>query len=421
MRRRWVWITVAAAVVLAVAGGLAAWLYSGTRPHSIVGTSVSLPTTTTAPKPRPKPHPAALEQPVPWPTYGFDNQRTRFAADSPLRPPFRHVWLFRARSLVEFPPVIAYGNVYVPIERGEVVALDAKTGKVVWRVPYHECVAASPTVSRRVIYVAMLNPCSEPHDTASGLLVALSARTGKEIWRRTIGASESSPLVVGGVLYVGSRDDKLYAFRARTGRLLWTYTAGGEVKDAATYAAHKIFFGAYDGYVYALDARTGKLVWRSGAESTFVRGRGRFYANPAIAYGRLFIGGTDGVEYAFGVGTGTLLWARATSGYVYGSAAIWNGTVYVGSYDHRFYALNAATGEVRWSFTANGPISGSATVMDGIVYFSTLAKRTYGLDARTGRQVWSFPDGQYSPLVAERHLAFLVGHGRIYALAARKH
>ena len=45
--------------------------------------------------------------------------------------------------------------------------------------------------------------------------------------------------------------------------------------------------------------------------------------------------------------------------------------------------------------------------MDGIVYFSTLRNRTFGLDATTGKQVWTLPDGQYSPLVAERHLRVL--------------
>ena len=419
MRRRWVWIAAAAVVVLAIAGGLAAWLYTGSEPHSVVGTSTHLPTTTTT-RPKPPPKPTAPEAAVPWPTYGYDEQRTRFAADSPLRPPFQHVWLYRARTLLEFPPAIAYGNLYVPVERGIALALDAKTGKVVWAKRYKACLASSPTVWRRVVYFAMMNPCAEPHDTAQGLVVALAARTGRELWRFQLGAAESSPVVVGGTLYVGSRDNKLYAINARSGKLRWSFTAGGEIKGGVAYAAHKVFFGAYDGNVYALDARTGKLIWKAGAESSIVRGRGRFYANPAIAYGRVFIGATDGVEYAFGVGTGALLWARATGAYVYGSAAIWNGTVYVGSYDHRFYALDAATGEVRWSFSANGPISGSATVMDGIVYFSTLRNRTFGLDAKTGKQVWTLPDGQYSPLVAERHLAFFVGHARIYAFAPRK-
>ena len=130
-------------------------------------------------RPKPPPKPTAPEVAVPWPTYGYDEQRTRFAADSPLRPPFRHVWLYRARTLLEFPPAIAYGNLYVPVERGIALALDAKTGKVVWAKHYNACLASSPTVWRRVVYFAMMNPCAEPHDTAQGLVVALAAKTGQ--------------------------------------------------------------------------------------------------------------------------------------------------------------------------------------------------------------------------------------------------
>jgi hypothetical protein len=70
MRRRWIWIAAAALLAVGIAGGLAAWLWTGSEPHSIVGSSTSLPTTTV----RPKPRPPALEQAEPWPTYGFDPQ-----------------------------------------------------------------------------------------------------------------------------------------------------------------------------------------------------------------------------------------------------------------------------------------------------------------------------------------------------------
>ena len=91
----------------------------------------------------------------------------------------------------------------------------------------------------------------------------------------------------------------------------------------------------------------------------------------------------------------------------------------IGSYDHRFYSLDAGTGEVRWRFEANGPISGAATVIDGLVYFSTFARRTYGLDARNGQDIVDWPDGKYSPVVADPSRLYLVGLGRLYALAPR--
>ena len=39
----------------------------------------------------------------------------------------------------------------------------------------------------------------------------------------------SSPAVVGGVVYVGSEDGKVYALNAANGALMWNYTTDGWV------------------------------------------------------------------------------------------------------------------------------------------------------------------------------------------------
>jgi outer membrane protein assembly factor BamB len=407
------------ALLLVAAAGLGVWLLRQAKPHSITGSASTDFVTTSAPAP---PRPPKIATAEPWPTYGFDNQRTHLASEASLRPPFKRVWTFRSRGLVEFPPSVAYGNVYVPVERGELVALSAKTGRVVWRHGYRACIASSPALADGVLYETMMNPCSASHDTrgVKGIAVALDARTGKELWRIHPGVSESSPLVVGNLVYFGARDKKVYAVYARTGRIRWTFQTGGAVKGAPAFSDGTIFIGSYDGHLYALDASTGKLRWRAGGENNLLRGRGTFYATPTVAYGRIFVGSTDRAVYAFGASEGALLWARPTGGYVYSSAAVWERTIYVGSYDKRFYALDAATGKVKWRFRADGRISGSPTVMDGVVYFSTFAHTTFGVNARTGRQVWRFKDGEYSPLVAEADRAYLVGRGRIYALEPRK-
>jgi outer membrane protein assembly factor BamB len=414
----WRRAAVAASVVVGVfAIGVALWLWHRTRPHTITGSSTTEFVTTSGPVVRRPPNVVRTE---PWPTYGGDVQRTHLASGVSLRPPFRRVWTYRGGGLIEFPPAIAYGALYVPVERGLLVALNATTGKTIWHRKYHACIASSPTVGNGVVYQTMMNPCSEPHEGRAGMVVALDARTGKELWRLHPGASESSPLLVNGTLYFGSRDHHVYAVNARNGRLRWSFATGGEVKGGTAYADRTIFVGSYDGFVYAIDARTGRLRWKTGAENALLRGRGAFYATPTLAYGRVFIGSTDGVVYAFGAAHGTLLWARPTRGYVYSSAAVWRRTIYVGSYDRHFYALDAATGKVRWSFAAGAPISGSPTVMAGLVYFSTLKDRTFAVNTRTGGVVWRFADGQYSPLVAEPARAYLVGHGRIYALGSRR-
>ena len=77
----------------------------------------------------------------------------------------------------------------------------------------------------------------------------------------------------------------------------------------------------------------------------------------------------------------------------------------------------AAPARLRWTYHASAPISGAASVVDGIVYFSSFDHRTYGLLAASGRLRAEWPDGEYSPAVAGNGRLYLVGLGRIYALA----
>jgi outer membrane protein assembly factor BamB len=351
----------------------------------------------------------------PWPLYGLNPQRTRDAVEFPHRPPYRRQWAFEARALLEFPPVIADGRLYFANIRGRLFAVDAETGKLVWRKDLGYTSAASPAVGDGVVYHPLMNRRGREPGPSTGLLVALDAETGRELWRFRTGAVESSPLLLDGTLYFGTFDNRIYALDARTKRVRWRYETGAPVKGGPAFWRGTIYAGSYDGKVYALDARSGKLRWSSGSQGGLL-GAGTFYASPALAYGRVYIGNTDGKVYAFGARSGNLLWSQSTGSYVYSSAAVAERTVFVGSHDGRFYALDAATGDVRWDFEANGRVSGAPTVMAGLVYFSSLEGRTYALDLRSGRERWRFPDGEYTPVVADEERVYLVGLNTLYAL-----
>ena len=338
-----------------------------------------------------------------------------------LAPPFRRVWTFHARSLLEFPPAVAYGRLYFANSAGVLFAINAKTGRRAWTYVSHRCQAMSPAVDGHTVYATFLNhpPCNASGSDHQGQLVALWAGSGKVRWRRTIGPSESSPVVSGGSVFVGDWAGHVYSFSARTGRRWWVFQAGGKVKDGIAVSAGRVFFGAYDSHVYALDATTGKQLWTQSAQPRLGHA-GEFYATPAVAYGRVFIGSTDGKEYALGAATGDLLWTQSTGGYVYSSAAVWRKRVFAGSYSGSLFCFDAATGDILWSFRANGPISGSPTIVAGRVYFATLERRTYALDATTGRLVWTFPDGKYSPWSPIRDRLYLTGYALLYGLEQRR-
>jgi outer membrane protein assembly factor BamB len=414
-------IAAGAAVVI---GGVVTYLVlqggSGGRQQPVTGTTTA-PTTTSAPAHPLRPvRPRAVE--TPWPEYGRDAGRTASASFSRVHPPYAVRWTIAGGSLIEFPPTISRGTLFFGTNHGRVLAVDAAGGRTLWTRAFDRCIAASPAVAGTTVYVSVMDPypCSAEHDPAGGFVVALDASTGKELWRADVGVTESSPLVLGRTLYVGSWDGRLYALDRRTGRELWSFPTGGKIKGAAASHDGTLFFGSYDGRVYAVGAAGGSLRWSRALG-------GPIYANPAIAGNRLVVGDLSGTVSALRLDDGRLLWSTRTGRWVYSSAAFWKDTVYVGSYDGRLYALDASTGRVRWSFDAGSPISGTPTVVDGIVYFARCSacvagqthldpRGSFGLDASSGRLVWRHPDGEYTPIVSDGRYAFLVGYSHLSAL-----
>jgi outer membrane protein assembly factor BamB len=415
--KKWL-LTGAAVVVLALVGaGVAYYVHVKQQARDVKGSStVEFVSTQVAP-PSPPPEPG-----VAWPTYGHDPERLRFANGISLAPPFKKLWTFPARSLVEFPPAVAYGRLFVANNGGVLFGVGAKNGRKAWKFVSHRCVAASPAVDGHIVYETFLNapPCNrKPSLKLTGELIAFKVGTGKVEWRKKIAPSESSPVVTAGSVFVGDWSGRVYAFAKRSGKLRWATKLHGQVKGGVAISGNRVYAADYSSHVYALSLRSGKILWQAKAQPRLGHA-GNFYSTPAVAYGRVYVGATDGKVYSFGATTGKLRWSQSTGGYVYSSPAVWHQRVFAGSYSGRFFSFDAATGAVQWQFKANGPISGSPTVMAGRVYFATLKRTTYALDAKTGHLLWTFPDGKYSPIVADAKRVYLVGYAKVYGLVEKR-
>ena len=414
--KRWLLATAALVVLVILGAGLAYYLHVKQQSRDIKGSSTVEFVSTEVATPAP-PEPGIF-----WPTYGRDAERLHFANGVTLAPPFKQQWLFRAQALVEFPPAIGYGRLFFANNKGVMFAIGAKNGKRALKYDSKRCVAASPALDRHVVYESFMNahPCNRaPSPQLTGEVIAFAVGTGRILWRRTIGPSESSPVVVGATIFVGDWNGRVWALRRKTGKPRWVTKLRSQVKGGVAISGNRLVVGDYSGHLYSLNLESGKIVWQAKVQPRF-GATGNFYATPTLAYGRIYIGATDGKMYSFGATSGKLRWSQSTGGYVYSSAAVWRGHVYVGSYSHTFFCFDAATGNVIWTFKANGQISGSPTVVAGRVYFATLKGTTYALDATSGTQLWTFPDGKYSPVVADSERLYLVGFARVYGLVERR-
>jgi outer membrane protein assembly factor BamB len=79
------------------------------------------------------------------------------------------------------------------------------------------------------------------------------------LWKATTGNGiASSPAVAGGVVYVASFDDNVYAFPATAScstpcSSLWTATTGIPVSSSPTVADGSVFLAAADGFLHVYD------------------------------------------------------------------------------------------------------------------------------------------------------------------------
>ena len=146
----------------------------------------------------------------------------------------------------------------------------------------------------------------------SGVYWAVDPATGKVVWQTQVG-----PV---GILY-GTATDGRRIYAADGDFFSTPYTLGGSGPNAG----QTIIGGSWT----ALDPATGKILWQTpdpqGAiDASFVSA-----ANGVIYAGSLAATGTD--MYALDAATGTILWSFASGGSVTGGAAIADGTVYWGS------------------------------------------------------------------------------------------
>lgn len=404
-------IAIAAVALLAIGAGLV-YLLFGRNPGDVSrGNEVEF--TQTRPRPDPKPPPETFE----WPFYGYQRDRTHFL-NVRLGPPFKVAWKRDGGVLIEFPPVLARGVLYLEKNSGAVFAIRAQDGKGLWKTSVGGLAASSPAYADGRLYVV----------TLSGNVAALDARTGKKIWGwRASSRVESSPVVDDqGTVYFGSESGKVYAVNGQTGGVKWTYRAGGAVKAAPALAGGILYFGAYDGAMYAVRAADGKQVWSTRTSGRSFSRSGTFYSTPAVAFGRVYAGNTDGKMYSFSAQDGQLAWSHGTGAYVYSSPAVAAAdgakpAVYFGSYSGVFYSLDARTGAVRWTYRTGGKISGGATIVGNVVYFADLAhKHTIGLTVGTGKKVFGFRSGSFNPVISDGKRLYLTGYTGLWGLVPKR-
>ena len=353
-----------------------------------------------------------------WPMFGRIKTRTHYLRGKNLDPPFKEDWAIQQGVLIEYPPALNDGVLYLADKAGTVTAYRASTGDKIWKKEGGGSANGAPDDTTGPAYFHGRVFVAMQH----GEVFALGPETGKEDWRRRLPTQlESSPLVIRTTVYLGTDKGDLYALDTRNGKVRWTYHASSQpVKTSPSYAAGRVYFADYGGTIHAVDAKTGKQVWSTPTDGKL--GSGGFYSSPMLVAGKLYIGRDDGGFFALDQGSGKILWSTDTGKPIIGSpaAAKTNGTpltVYIGNYAGTLYAFKAAGGGQRWKVNVGGAIPGTPTVVGNTVYTSSFhTQEATGYDTKSGDKVFHFAAPGYTPMISDGQHVFLVGYESLRAL-----
>ncbi len=212
-------------------------------------------------------------------------------------------------------------------------------------------------------------------------------------WKyHTDGWITSSPaLAEDGTLYVGSWDDRLYAFNSSTGAIKWKLGLGDTIDGSPIIADDGTIYigimgpGYGKGRIWAINPN-GTKRWYYDTGDWITGG-------PAIGDdGSIYIGSNDNYLYALNP-NGTLKWWFKTGHYIKGPPSIADdGTVYVGSWDDYLYALYPPNGKMKWKCKVGaGTETNPSIAEDGTIYVG--GDKLWAINPN-GTKKWTFDLGE---------------------------
>jgi outer membrane protein assembly factor BamB len=272
-------------------------------------------------------------------------------------------------------PGYGQNTVLVGTNKGDVIALDAETGKELWNIKVSSEVLAAPQIADDVVIVRSLD----------GKIHALDARNGRRIWlhEKSVPAltlrGNSAPVIDDGIVISGFDSGRLSALDIASSRLIWdisiaTPSGRSELERLVDINADPVivdgivYVATFQGQLAALTLTTGRMLWNRELSS---------YAGFSVDESNVYITDDKSIVWAIDRFNGSPVWKQEglSNREVTAPTSVGNHIV-AGDFEGYIHWMNKITG----AFSAREKISGkrilAAPVASGNVVY------TYATDGR---------------------------------------
>ena len=279
-----------------------------------------------------------FEQPVPVPevdsTVEFEKVWSRSVGDG------------HDGELLYLSPLDVGGTVYAASADGELLAVDAETGKLQWERGLNDRIFAGVGGDQAQLYLV----------TREADLVALSREDGRELWRSELPTEALAAPQSNGVLVVTqTTDGRVLAFDTATGEKRWQYDGVVPALSLRTAAAplvggDVVLASFSNGKLIALSADAGQPLWQY--EVGQPQGRTELErlvdisGQPLVLDSAVMVSGYQGKLALVDIRTGQEIWSRKASSL--NAPMVGGGNIYLSSANGNVIAYRGADRRELW-------------------------------------------------------------------------
>ncbi|OCX66575.1 quinoprotein [Thioclava sp. SK-1] len=285
---------------------------------------------------------------------------------------------------------VAYadGKLFVTTGFGEMVALDAATGGVIWRQKFAAPVGGAPTIANGLVYAvsrdgsvwavrpgdgkvqwlmegmpspSAMTGVSAPAATSSavvfpmpsGDLITTMPKGGLTLWQKRVSGTRlgraytsvrdvtGDPVIAGDTVYAATSAGRTEAFDLASGDRKWSANYGAT--SPVTVAGGSVFLVSDQAQLVRLDAATGAMIWAHDLPyyvKEKIKKQKEIYAHygPILAGGKLFVASSDGVLRSFDPVSGAVIAQADLPGGAASAPVVAGSTLYVVSKDGQLLA-----------------------------------------------------------------------------------
>ncbi|OGT06111.1 MAG: outer membrane protein assembly factor BamB [Gammaproteobacteria bacterium GWF2_41_13] len=218
------------------------------------------------------------------------------------------IWQANAHTNLTSGVTAADGKLFMGSENGAVVAFDQVTGARLWVAPVGNQILAAPAVTKGMVLVK----------TMDGILEALSETDGRQLWRFTQDVpalslhAESQPVISGNVVVAGFANGKAIGLNVQTGKLLWSVDVSEpkgmtdiermiDIDSTPVIVGGVVYVGTYQGNIAAIGLQSGRMIWRHEIST---------YAGIAADAKNLYVSDAKSYVWGFDQDVGAILWRQ---------------------------------------------------------------------------------------------------------------